>query len=200
MCIRDRVTVDCAGWNYRLDPNEQIHVMHIVREALNNAVKYAGANQISVRLRALDDGPVVIEIDDNGVGLPACVERENHFGLAIMREPVSYTHLDVYKRQVQGSALFMILVLIFIAMYQLNTNVVAPLRDLVAVSYTHLPAIAELPDCAAPSVFLHARLGDTLPEHDLTPDLYETADEAVARRYRPKQPECGGGASGAGRR
>lgn len=80
------VTVDCAGWNHRLDPNEQIHVMHIVREALNNAVKYAGANQISVRLRALDDGPVVIEIDDNGVGLPACVERENHFGLTIMRE------------------------------------------------------------------------------------------------------------------
>ncbi|WP_154724690.1 HAMP domain-containing protein, partial [Candidatus Contendibacter odensensis] len=38
-------------------------------------------------------------------------------------------------RLVQGIALFMTLVLIFVAMHQLNTNVVAPLRDLVELAH-----------------------------------------------------------------
>jgi len=80
------ITVDHAGWHCALNPNEQIHVMQIIHEALNNAVKHAHAGQISVRLRELDDGEAIIDISDDGVGVPACPERENHFGLHIMRE------------------------------------------------------------------------------------------------------------------
>ncbi|CDH46380.1 putative nitrate/nitrite sensory histidine kinase [Candidatus Contendobacter odensis Run_B_J11] len=81
------IDLDCAGWQCKLKPNEQIHVMHIIREALNNAVKHAHANRITIRLSSsLDSGEAIIAVSDNGVGLPAHLERENHFGLSIMRE------------------------------------------------------------------------------------------------------------------
>ena len=80
------VDLDCAGWHCALDPNEQIHVMQIVREALNNAVRHARASRIAIRLGCPRDGEAVIDISDDGIGLPANPERENHFGLNIMRE------------------------------------------------------------------------------------------------------------------
>ena len=80
------VELDCADWRCALSPNEQIHVMQIVREALNNSVQHARANRITVRLQGPSTGEVVVSIGDDGVGLPAKPERENHFGLNIMRE------------------------------------------------------------------------------------------------------------------
>ena len=80
------VALDCADWRCALSPNEQIHVMQIVREALNNAVQHAHASRIAVRLRGASGGAAIISISDDGVGLPARPERENHFGLNIMRE------------------------------------------------------------------------------------------------------------------
>ena len=83
------IDLDCADWQCALKPNEQIHVMHIVREALNNAVKHARANHIAIRLGS-DQGEAAVEICDDGVGLPIAHESENHFGLSIMRERASY--------------------------------------------------------------------------------------------------------------
>jgi two-component system nitrate/nitrite sensor histidine kinase NarX len=60
--------------------------MQIVREALNNAVKHARAQRISVRLYNTHEGEAAIDITDDGIGLPAETNRENHFGLNIMRE------------------------------------------------------------------------------------------------------------------
>ncbi|MFZ1639845.1 MAG: type IV pili methyl-accepting chemotaxis transducer N-terminal domain-containing protein [Candidatus Contendobacter sp.] len=80
------VELDCAGWRCVLSPNEQIHVMQIAREALNNAVQHARASRIVVLLRGPSAGEATIGISDDGVGLPAKPERENHFGLNIMRE------------------------------------------------------------------------------------------------------------------
>ncbi len=79
------VDLDCAGWPFALGPNEQIHVVQIVREALQNAVKHARASRIAVRLRRSGDD-AVIDVDDDGIGLPADPERADHFGLNIMRE------------------------------------------------------------------------------------------------------------------
>jgi two-component system nitrate/nitrite sensor histidine kinase NarX len=80
------IQLDLAGWHSALDAHEQLQVMHIVREALNNAVKHARASQIMVRLREMPHGEVMIEVADNGIGLPEPFERDNHFGLHIMRE------------------------------------------------------------------------------------------------------------------
>ncbi|MDG4595760.1 MAG: type IV pili methyl-accepting chemotaxis transducer N-terminal domain-containing protein [Candidatus Contendobacter sp.] len=80
------VELDCAGWQCALSPNGQVHVMQIVREALNNAVQHARASRVVVQLRGASGGEAVIGISDDGVGLPAQPEREHHFGLHIMHE------------------------------------------------------------------------------------------------------------------
>jgi len=80
------IELDCAGWQCALSPNEQIHLMQIIREALNNAVQHACARHIAVRLYSPNAGEAVISVSDDGVGLPVNPERENHFGLHIMRE------------------------------------------------------------------------------------------------------------------
>lgn len=84
------IDLDCSGWRYTLKPNEQIHLMHIVREALNNAVKHAHAHRISIQINGLEGSEAVIEIRDDGIGLPAHPEREDHFGLSIMRERIAH--------------------------------------------------------------------------------------------------------------
>lgn len=98
------IELDHAGWACTLNPNEQIHVMHIVREALNNAVKHARASHVQVRLRCRDDGEALIEIIDDGVGLPTCFQKENHFGINIMRERTEHLGgmLDLRSRPGQG--------------------------------------------------------------------------------------------------
>ena len=84
------IELDHSDWNCTLDPNQQIHVTHIIREALNNAVKHARAQGISVRLSGPHEGEAAIDIADDGIGLPAQINRENHFGLNIMRERATY--------------------------------------------------------------------------------------------------------------
>lgn len=84
------IDLDLSGWICTLNPNEQIHVMQIVREALNNAVKHAQADRIAVRLCSLNSSEVEVEIIDNGIGLPAQTERHQHFGLNIMRERAAH--------------------------------------------------------------------------------------------------------------
>lgn len=68
-----------------LSPNEEIHVLQVVREALANVVKHANAQwaEVTVSFRA---ARLHVIIEDDGVGL----ERDNsppmHYGLVIMRD------------------------------------------------------------------------------------------------------------------
>ncbi|MCB1769910.1 MAG: ATP-binding protein, partial [Candidatus Competibacteraceae bacterium] len=87
-----------------LNPNEQIHVMQIIREALHNAIKHARARQVRIRLEGADRGQAIIEITDDGVGLPDSTKRDHHFGLSIMRERAKQLSgtLDIHSRSGQG--------------------------------------------------------------------------------------------------
>jgi signal transduction histidine kinase len=64
----------------------QLLAYQLVREALNNAAKYARASRIAVRLRS-DDGTIRVSVSDDGIGFdPSEVDQGVHFGLQIMRE------------------------------------------------------------------------------------------------------------------
>ncbi len=70
-----------------LSPNQEVHVLQIVREALSNMVRHAGACSARVELRGGADGEVRLVVSDDGCGIgepPA--DSRNHHGLAIMRE------------------------------------------------------------------------------------------------------------------
>lgn len=70
----------------QLTPNEEIHVLQVVREALSNVVRHAQASRAQVTLDYDANGDVIVTIEDNGVGIPNEAERLHHYGLAIMNE------------------------------------------------------------------------------------------------------------------
>ncbi|GHD50417.1 two-component system, NarL family, nitrate/nitrite sensor histidine kinase NarX [Marinobacter persicus] len=68
-----------------LSPNEEIHTLQIIREALANAVKHAEAKEISVAV--LFETPAVkVRIQDDGKGLPGTGQPVNHYGMVIMQD------------------------------------------------------------------------------------------------------------------
>lgn len=69
-----------------LGPNEDIHVLHVVREALNNAIKHAQAGEVVLSCKRSLDGDFLFVIEDDGIGISAEPEKEHHYGLYTMRE------------------------------------------------------------------------------------------------------------------
>ncbi|KXS36663.1 MAG: two-component system, NarL family, nitrate/nitrite sensor histidine kinase NarX [Halomonadaceae bacterium T82-2] len=77
--------------DYRLDhcplsPNEQMHVLQIVREALSNVLHHARASRCEVCLETDAHGRVTVSVHDDGVGLGERTDQPGHYGTTIMRE------------------------------------------------------------------------------------------------------------------
>lgn len=89
----------------RLSPNQEIHVLQIVREALNNVLRHAGARHAWVNLAGTAGCRITVSIEDDGVGLPAGSAEDGHYGLAIMRERAQSLggSLQVTPRQPAGT-------------------------------------------------------------------------------------------------
>jgi two-component system nitrate/nitrite sensor histidine kinase NarX len=68
-----------------LSPNEEIHVLQIVREALSNVIHHADARTAKVLL-ASQDGRIQVEIIDDGTGYETQANKARHYGMTIMRE------------------------------------------------------------------------------------------------------------------
>jgi two-component system nitrate/nitrite sensor histidine kinase NarX len=82
-----------------LTPNQEIHTLQIVREALSNVVRHAHARHAWVIIRHAEDGMVRLRIEDDGIGLvgslPDAGGGQFHYGLAIMRERAQGLHGDL---------------------------------------------------------------------------------------------------------
>jgi PAS domain S-box-containing protein len=74
----------------------------IAQEALMNAVKYATACTISVRLRTRGRGWIELVVSDDGQGFDARTIPTGHFGLAIMRERAQTVGARVHVRSTPG--------------------------------------------------------------------------------------------------
>ncbi len=70
-----------------LGPNQEVHVLHIIREGLSNMVRHAHASKAWLSLKCNADGAFSVVLDDDGVGPgELSSDARNHHGLAIMRE------------------------------------------------------------------------------------------------------------------
>lgn len=69
-----------------LSSNEQVHFIQILREALANVEKHARATEVEIRMERAPDGACLLQVADNGIGIPENAGKENHFGLGIMQE------------------------------------------------------------------------------------------------------------------
>ena len=72
----------------RLKADEETALFRIVQEALSNIYRHAGATKAWITLRREEDGSVLLEIRDNGEGLPEdfSFTKSVGVGLAGMRE------------------------------------------------------------------------------------------------------------------
>lgn len=68
-----------------LNPNEEIHVLQIVREALANTHKHAQAHWAAVTVR-FANARLAVRIEDDGIGLEDDSSPPMHYGLVIMRD------------------------------------------------------------------------------------------------------------------
>ncbi len=69
-----------------LTPNEEVHCLQIIREALSNVVKHAEAEHCWLRLTQDGIGTINVEIEDDGIGIRPEEQRTGHYGLIILRE------------------------------------------------------------------------------------------------------------------
>ncbi|HOW67176.1 MAG TPA: PAS domain S-box protein [Candidatus Paceibacterota bacterium] len=60
-----------------------VHLYYLAQEAVNNAIKHAQPRQIDLSLRN-DAGNLILEIADNGLGLPSDVSQRRGLGLRTM--------------------------------------------------------------------------------------------------------------------
>ena len=80
------ITLENNIANCIFSPNEEIHTIQIVREALSNILRHAQATEANVSLHCDLEGEVTVVIEDNGIGMPEISQLEHHYGLPIMRE------------------------------------------------------------------------------------------------------------------
>ena len=69
-----------------LDAQQQVHVLQIAREALLNAIRHAGAQQIRICYQRNAAEDHLLTIEDDGIGIRSTEEPPGHYGLTIMAE------------------------------------------------------------------------------------------------------------------
>ncbi len=72
--------------NIPLSPTEEIHLLQIIREASQNAVNHSQGSRVDIFLQQRGDQTIELVVEDDGIGIPANAERNNHYGLAIISE------------------------------------------------------------------------------------------------------------------
>jgi signal transduction histidine kinase len=70
------------------DPPRDREVLRIAQEALQNALRHADAQHVSLRLRTTEDGRLLLEVEDDGVGFEPNAPglRSRRLGLTSMEE------------------------------------------------------------------------------------------------------------------
>ena len=84
------INVDVSGTPAPLDGEKERNVILFIREALQNAIRHAAAERLSISLR-FDTGRLNVAVEDNGLGFDCSLERleqSQHYGLLGMRERV----------------------------------------------------------------------------------------------------------------
>jgi two-component system nitrate/nitrite sensor histidine kinase NarX len=79
------ITLDVHLAGCELTPNEEIHALQIVREALSNVLNHAHAQQARVNVNCESDGSVLATVTDDGIGIQQAAGT-HHYGLKIMEE------------------------------------------------------------------------------------------------------------------
>ncbi len=100
-----RIQLDYQLEHCPLTPNEEIHCLQIVREALSNVLKHAQAAHCWLVLHQAEDGNIEVLIDDDGIGIRHSESPSGHYGLSILKERASSLggQLEIVPRTAGGT-------------------------------------------------------------------------------------------------
>ncbi|WP_331000042.1 ATP-binding protein [Pseudothauera nasutitermitis] len=91
------IGLDARLYGCHLTPNQEIHVLHIVREALSNMLRHAEAGRASVRIVCVEGRELEVDIEDDGIGVgDRLADGRHHHGLTIMRERARGLHGEIH--------------------------------------------------------------------------------------------------------
>ncbi|MHB1216073.1 MAG: type IV pili methyl-accepting chemotaxis transducer N-terminal domain-containing protein [Thiobacillus sp.] len=79
------ITLDVHLGGCTLSPNEEIHALQIIREALSNVLNHARATKAEVTVACNSDGSVSATVTDDGLGIRQAAGA-HHYGMTIMDE------------------------------------------------------------------------------------------------------------------
>jgi two-component system NarL family sensor kinase len=103
-----KVSSDIQGTEKKFPDQHKLIVFRIVQEGLQNIIKHAGATDVTVSLRYLDDG-LYITIHDNGVGfiLEEALNRREGLGLQniLRRATLVGGKADIMSKPGEGTTL-----------------------------------------------------------------------------------------------
>jgi len=88
------IALDLDAGRCLLSPNEEIHVLHVVREALSNVLNHARARHARVSLACTGDDAVEVVVEDDGVGIHKSADL-HHYGMTIMEERARTLHGEI---------------------------------------------------------------------------------------------------------
>lgn len=99
-------SLDYGNGMVSLSPETEIHVFHIVQEALANVRKHSGASKVKVTLS--ENWPLEATVEDDGIGFDLGKKDGqgiHHMGLSIMRERASKLggSLNIYSSHGKGT-------------------------------------------------------------------------------------------------
>ena len=89
------ITLDYDIVHAPLSPQEEIHLLQIIREACQNAINHSHGRRILIKLTATPDKKILLSIEDDGIGIDTNPEKLNHYGLEIIQERSHQLNGDV---------------------------------------------------------------------------------------------------------
>jgi two-component system nitrate/nitrite sensor histidine kinase NarX len=95
------ITTHTSIQEVALDPDSELVLYQIAKEALSNAIMHSKATNVWVQL--VDEAGVTrLTVKDDGIGFDPLEERDGHYGIAIMRERASAVGADLYIDSLPG--------------------------------------------------------------------------------------------------
>ena len=67
------------------NPTISTHLYRIAQEALSNAIRHGKSTRVVIRFENLDEGGIILEVKDNGIGIPDVLPEGRGVGLRTMK-------------------------------------------------------------------------------------------------------------------
>ncbi len=104
------ITLNYPDAQLPITPNEEIHVLQIVRESLSNVVRHSSAAHCEIELAVIDYRKIRVIVADDGIGFGSAGVGADHYGKVIMRERAKVLGGDVsfYDNKLKGATVELI--------------------------------------------------------------------------------------------